>query len=323
MVTSNWVGRPTESTRPLTSTTVNPTISSMVTAARASTVRIASSMEVGELPVSRTVFVMYPIGRGYQWRRGGRLSRPPPRSDLLLRRSNCCFGCLFPTIHDLLRNKSNYSRVELMQQRAALIGDLVASRRHADRRELQGRLRSALSAVDERVPPVQPLTITIGDEFQALYRDLAEALGAALRVRVALHGTAAVRIGIGWGELLLEEPERSPFGQDGPCWWRARDALDSLGDGVAGTACLTGGQGDELIGGYLVLQDHILSSIDERDATILIGLLDGVAQTELAKRLGVNKSSVSRRARNHGLVAVAAAEPTIVPVGGAAEGVEG
>lgn len=203
-----------------------------------------------------------------------------------------------------------------MLQRAALIGDLVASRRHADRRQLQARLRSSLAVVNERVPAIQPLTITIGDEFQGLYRQPADALEAALRIRLGLHGAAAVRIGIGWGELLVEDPDRSPFGQDGPCWWRARDALDSLGGGVAGIACLTGGETDDLLGGYLLLQNHILSALDDRDATILAGLLDGATQSELAQELGVNKSSVSRRARSHGLVAVAAARPAIIAVEG-------
>ena len=50
---------------------------------------------------------------------------------------------------------------------ATLIGDLVASRRHGDRRRLQEVLVESLDAVNEHLDPVQPLALTIGDEFRA------------------------------------------------------------------------------------------------------------------------------------------------------------
>lgn len=112
--------------------------------------------------------------------------------------------------------------------RVALLGDVVGSRADPDRAALQERLVTALAATDIRVPPWRPLRMTIGDEFQGLYVDLGAALAATLHLRLFLDDGPQVRIGLGWGELTLRGEEGSPYGQDGPCWWRAREALEVL-----------------------------------------------------------------------------------------------
>jgi hypothetical protein len=68
-----------------------------------------------------------------------------------------------------------------------------------------------------------------------------------------------------------------------------------------------------LLNGYLVLRDTLLTGLDDVDAQIAVGLLDGLNQTELAERLGLNKSSVSRRANTHGVLALIEARSIGVP----------
>lgn len=201
--------------------------------------------------------------------------------------------------------------------RAALLGDVVASRADPDRAALQERLVTALAATDTRVPPWRPLRMTIGDEFQALYEDLGAAVAATLQLRLLLADGPQVRIGIGWGELTLGGEEGSPYGQDGPCWWRAREALEALeeaeGSNLAPwgwrTAVRTGGSLDELLNGYLMLRDHLLGGLDTTDVEILRGLDRGDSQRAIADRLGLHPSSVSRRARSHGLLALLRSTP--------------
>lgn len=205
---------------------------------------------------------------------------------------------------------------------AALIGDAIGSRLHPDRPQLQAELRRAFEQTNQRVLAVQPLTTTIGDEFQALYFDIPAALAASLRLRLSLFGLIEVRMGIGWGELLVENPERTPYEQDGPCWWRARDALDAVAEAEKGygrpdswrTGITTGTRLDHLLHGHLVLRDQIVAGLDATDATILSGLLDGATQTQLAEQIGLHKSSVSRRVQRGGLAALMAASPAEVPV---------
>ncbi len=206
--------------------------------------------------------------------------------------------------------------------RATIVGDVIASRQAGEREELQQVLRRSLGAVNDSVPPVQPLTITIGDEFQGAYLRMEDALRGSLLLQLQLKGTADIRAGLGWGELFFGE-ETSPLDQDGPCWWRAREALEWIGRlggsrGVARsrrTACRTGTSWDSTLNGYLAMRDEVMSGIDETDARIIFGLLAGQSQTEIAAQLHMNKSSVNRRVQGHGLLAVVSSLPTDIELG--------
>ncbi|MGH8912952.1 MAG: SatD family protein [Acidimicrobiia bacterium] len=200
---------------------------------------------------------------------------------------------------------------------AALIGDLVASRAAPDRLRLQRKVDSVFDEIDGLIGG-RP-AFTIGDEFQARYPTVAEAVEASLQLHLRSVGVTGMRIGIGWGELIAEDPERTPFAQDGPCWWRAREAIDTVDRSGRGrgpkllTAIRTETAVDPLLNQYLLLRDTLLQGFDEMDAQIAIGLLSGGSQTELAGRLGVNKSSVSRRANSHGIIALVEARDIGVP----------
>lgn len=195
---------------------------------------------------------------------------------------------------------------------AAVIGDVVGSRQASSRSRLQQRLDKALAAVNTAMAPVQPLTPTLGDEFQGMFEKIEDAIEASFRLRVELVGKVDVRIGIGWGTLRTQDASRTPFGQDGPCWWRAREALQELARTERSnqepisirTVCRTGNAQEKPYNTILVLRDQLLSGIDATDATILKLLIGGASQQEAAIRLGVNKSSVSRRMQSHGLAAL-------------------
>jgi hypothetical protein len=61
---------------------------------------------------------------------------------------------------------------------------------------------------------------------------------------------------------------------------------------------------DPLLNNYLLLRDTLLDDMDQIDVRIAVGLVDGMSQTDLATELGLNKSSVSRRANAHGILAL-------------------
>lgn len=111
---------------------------------------------------------------------------------------------------------------------ATLIGDVVASRLVPDRDVLQQRVRAALQRVNAQVPPVQPLDVTLGDEFQGTYATVAAAARASLLVRLTLLPDVDTRYGLGWGGLTIFDPGRQPVSQDGPAWWAAREAIQHV-----------------------------------------------------------------------------------------------
>ena len=191
---------------------------------------------------------------------------------------------------------------------AGLIGDMIRSRDARDRGELQQRMTEVLDHVDSVVggDPV----FTIGDEFQATFPTVESAIEASVQLHLRSIGLTRLRIGIGWGELLIDDPGRSPFGQDGPCWWRAREAIEFVDRSTrrrgpeVRTAFRSESTMDPALNSYLMLRDTLLAGFDEVDSRIAIGLIEGLSQTEIASRVGINKSSINRRAHRHGILAL-------------------
>jgi hypothetical protein len=194
----------------------------------------------------------------------------------------------------------------------AVIGDVIGSRRHPDRPALQNRLRHAFLVADQFVPATQPFAMTIGDEFQGLFETVDEATTATFVLQVVLTGSVGVRFGVGVGEVIRMADD-GPYQQDGSAWWRAREAIDmvrsaerSRGTPARWATGLVGeGNGSTSIRQrYLQLRDHIVAGIDEVDADIVVGLMQGQTQSAIAERLGIDKGAVSRRVGRHGIAAL-------------------
>lgn len=198
-------------------------------------------------------------------------------------------------------------------QVAALIGDVVGSRRSPDRVGLQRDLIGVLEEVSRR--DGSALAVTLGDEFQGRYPTLQAAVSASWHLHLGTASFARLRIGIGWGAITVDPGEDSPFGQDGPAWWRARDAIESLArvSHPGRTVISTETKWDDLMNAHLTLRDMQLEKLDAKDIVILRGLVDGVTQRQLADRLELHESSVSRRVTRHQLTALAEAATPAIP----------
>lgn len=196
--------------------------------------------------------------------------------------------------------------------RAAVIGDLVGSRRVGGRSEIQQLVEAALERVNERFQPSQPFRFTIGDEFQGVVSSVEAAMLASVWIRMETTGLIGVRMGIGWGELEIIDATRSPILQDGPCWWRAREAIKLVAEWEVANQTprstsmltVTGDNRQNSFNAGLVLTDYLVSGLDAADVTIARMLIDGHTQEDAAVRLKVNKSSISRRMQSHGIAAL-------------------
>ena len=198
-----------------------------------------------------------------------------------------------------------------------VIGDLVGSRRSADRVAVHTRFEQAIEAINAEFAPVVPLRIGLGDEFQGIFTTLGAAISATLRLRMALLPDVDVRQGIGWGRVVVLAAE--PRVEDGPGWWAARAAIETVearerkaalravrtayvaADGEAGPDPV-------LVNATLMSRDVVVSGLSERSMSVLDGLMRGRRQQDIADDLGISPSAVSQRIRAEGLGVVLAAD---------------
>lgn len=191
--------------------------------------------------------------------------------------------------------------------RATVIGDVVGSRRAADRPALHNRVTAALQHVSGAA--IDPPAFTVGDEFQGSYPTLGAAIDAAFTVRLLLAPDVDVRFGLGWGAVTVLDVDTGI--QDGPAWWAARDAIGHTAAAqrqpgltlVRTTFRAADGTRTDVaaVNAALICRDHLLGSLDERSLRIVRGLMTGRTKKELAAAEGISASAVSQRASRDGL----------------------
>jgi len=189
-----------------------------------------------------------------------------------------------------------------------VIGDIVGSRRSADRPALHVRLTGALATVNAELGG--DLRMTVGDEYQGAFPTLGHALRATLRLRLALLPTADVRHGIGVGAVqTLDAGSRI---EDGPGWWAARDAIEAAeaAQGRPATrsartafrrVTAAGGPDPAAVEAALLGRDELVGRLTARGVSVLRGLLSGRTQREIAEAEGISTSAVSQRVRHDGI----------------------
>ena len=206
----------------------------------------------------------------------------------------------------------------------------------ADRGAVQDALLDALTEVNEQVPARQPLEPTIGDEFQATYEQVEDAVRASLLLRLLLLPVVDTRYGLGLGGVTVFEPGRTPVSQDGPGWWAAREAITQVqaregrrasargtrtllvdksaepwptGDPHAATASSPGLAG--ALNAHLLVRDETVSRMGERAQRLLLGWLLGRTQSELAAQEGISQSAVSQALGRSGAYALRDAQDAL------------
>jgi hypothetical protein len=185
----------------------------------------------------------------------------------------------------------------------AVIGDLVGSRAQPSRAVAQEQLVTALAAVNDRLPSLQPLEPTIGDELQGVYADLRDALRATVLVRLALPDGMDCRFGVGAGEVEIVGASNYGLTQDGPAWWSAREAIDTAKGmhrslpGLRTRIVREGSEEGDVVNAYLLCRDTIVSDFDARQRRIAMGVLDGKTLAAIAQDEGISTSAVSQRHR--------------------------
>ncbi len=200
--------------------------------------------------------------------------------------------------------------------RIAVIVDLVDSRAIGDRRAAQAAIVESFSRVDHLVSHDLPLRATVGDEFQAVYPTLADALEATLLARLVLPSNIDCRFGLGSGEVIDVGDGAAGVIQDGSAWWLAREAIDEAHareDGRTPSVRSWFRSGEEslaresLVNAYLMARDQVVGAMTDRVRRLTFGTMLGRSQGELADEEGITQSAVSQSLRRSGGASLIAA----------------
>ncbi|MGX1586343.1 SatD family protein [Microbacterium sp. NPDC055502] len=199
----------------------------------------------------------------------------------------------------------------------AVIADIVGSRELDDRSAAQRALDDTIAEVESDRPlALQPLTPTVGDEQQAVYRELTDALTSLLMIQLRLPDDLAFRFGIGVGEVRAVDSVHGELA-DGPGWYAARAAIETVHAreqrAVPRTRTwIVGAPGqDEVMpaviaaaNAYVLVRDELVGAMTARERRLTYGRLIGRSQQELAAQESITQPSVSKSLRSAGAAAL-------------------
>ena len=175
----------------------------------------------------------------------------------------------------------------------AVIGDVVKSRELPDRSRFQQQLRSSIGRVNEEFSSsiASNFVLTIGDEFQGLLKRVDNIPQMLAVIRSGIHPIEQ-RVGIGIGSLdTALEPEA--IGMDGPCFHRARDAIE-LAKTYGTSIEVETGYSNEAFRIYSLLYSKIRKQWTARQQQVFDLSMMGLAGKEIAEQLEITPSAVSQ-----------------------------
>jgi hypothetical protein len=182
---------------------------------------------------------------------------------------------------------------------AVLIADVMESSARADIRGLLGRRLVAVSKRHLRKKLIElPYSVTAGDEFQTVTRDLPSIPAVILDLRKALR-PLALRIGVGFG--LISDRIQPPVNRlGGEAFQRARRAIEYIKTrGLFKFDVLTAFEShsagfNNTINLIYGLHDTLVLKITEKQWKTIEEFLERPTLEQTAKRLKLDASTVSR-----------------------------
>jgi hypothetical protein len=200
-------------------------------------------------------------------------------------------------------------------QYLALIGDIKRSRDLENRAGVQEKLESICMDLNERrehLKLLSPFTVTLGDEFQAVFHGAAAFGEAIFRIEASFSevvtrgdGTPRVRFGMGVGAIDTRINTVSAIGMDGPAFHRARDAIEELKAGDSYYRVLGLASGQHLANHALDLVSHNRDAWKANRVIAMSHLLRKVPVSESAAYLNISREAVYKNIRQGGLASVA------------------
>lgn len=188
----------------------------------------------------------------------------------------------------------------------AIIGDIVDSKKIADRKQTQRELKALLDKINRiyKEDIAAKFSITLGDEFQGLLKNTKNVINIIQEIELQMLGFE-VRLGIGIGEVSTDIDFEHSFLIDGSAYHRARQMIKQLQKKKASYVeqksnimlCSKSSDMkiDELINSVFSLCYVLKSKWSERQKEVITAFLNSDNnQYKTAEKLGIGQSSVNK-----------------------------
>ena len=177
-------------------------------------------------------------------------------------------------------------------KRLVLIGDIVASKKITNRKEIQKKLQTLFKSINKSKNIISPYTITLGDEFQAVFSNADLVFKNLWEILLALFPNK-VRFSLGIGEITTSINTTQAIGMDGPAFYNARKGLIELKQ----NSFLFNIIHEEekkiiLMKQNLFLLSHLSSGWKETRYKILSYLYEDLSVYQIAKKLKISDKAV-------------------------------
>lgn len=182
-----------------------------------------------------------------------------------------------------------------MKAYVVIIGDIEQSKQLSqdDRKQVQKRLESVFEELNRSSANiVSPYTITLGDEFQAVYNSADEAFKHIWTIMASIH-PVFVRFSIGVGEITTEINRKNALGMDGPAFYNAREQIEQMKKQQALLSVSTEKTTfNRLVNnGFRILEANLRSWKKNR-FVILQKMYEGKEVRQIAKEIGLSDVAV-------------------------------
>jgi hypothetical protein len=177
----------------------------------------------------------------------------------------------------------------------AIIADIVQSKAITDRKQFQIGLEKILGKINKQSKNyiVSPYTITLGDEFQAVYRD-SESLFFDIWEIIAYVYPYKLRFAVGHDQIVTKANKQKALGMDGPAFHSAREGLAKMKKYNMTLVQFFGEElpSIELINNTLLLIAEIVDKWKKNTNLIMRGLLQNRGVDKIAAELSITERAV-------------------------------
>lgn len=121
---------------------------------------------------------------------------------------------------------------------AAIMFDVVDSRRYLDRYDVQNLLMRSVEYLNDIYSYAikKEVVSSAGDEFQGLFLDISAAFLYIRKLQLLIY-PIKVRCGIGYGQIKYDKAEWMSSAFDGEAYYLARDAINSINKKKSNAIC--------------------------------------------------------------------------------------